>query len=199
VAETPAIYGLVLAGGRSRRFGRDKAAVCVQGQTLLERTVGLMQGRIDEVFVSVRADQMDDELRSGFSLIPDHAEGLGPAGGLLSAHARHPDAAWFVLACDLPFLTPAALDRLLRARNPRKAATAYRNTADDLPEPLCAIYEPDTLARFAGQVGADTDLSPRALLARSDIELISPASDAVLANVNTPDDLSRLQASGDAE
>lgn len=199
MAEVPAVRGLVLAGGRSRRFGRDKAAVSVQGQTLLDRTVGLMEGLVDEVFVSVRADQMDDDLRRPYQLIVDRAEDQGPAGGILAAHARYPDVAWFVLACDLPLLTAAALDRLLRSRNPCKAATAYRSAVGDLPEPLCAIYEPDTLVRFARQSGAGTDLSPRAFLVRSDVELISPTSDAILANVNTPDELSRLQARGRPE
>ena len=158
-----------------------------------------MGGLVDEVFVSVRADQMDDDLRRPYQLIVDRAEDQGPAGGILAAHARYPDAAWFVLACDLPLLTAAALDRLLRSRNPRKAATAYRSAVGDLPEPLCAIYEPDTLIRFARQSGGGTDLSPRAFLVRSDVELISPTSDAILANVNTPDELSRLQTRGRPE
>ena len=47
-----------------------------------------------------------------------------------------------MLACDLPLLDAATLEHLLRARDPRRAATAYRSSHDGLPEPLCAIYEP---------------------------------------------------------
>ena len=82
----PPLFGLVLAGGRSRRFGSDKAAIEVGGRSLLARTVDLLQGVTDRVFVSVRADQVADELRSEFSLIVDDEPHFGPAGGLLAVY-----------------------------------------------------------------------------------------------------------------
>jgi molybdopterin-guanine dinucleotide biosynthesis protein A len=86
---------------------------------------------------------------------------------------------------------------LVRSRNVGKDATAYRSIDGGLPEPLCAIYEPDTLARFGRQAGEDSGLSPRGLLMDADVEYIEPVRDRVLFNVNTPDDLSRIQNEGD--
>ena len=199
MADAPAIFGLVLAGGRSRRFGRDKAAVRIHGRALLERSVNLLQTVTQEVYVSVRADQKDDRLRSQFALIIDQDEGFGPAAGILAAHRARPDAAWLILACDLPLIDEEAISRLLQSRNPQRAATAYRRNAEGLPEPLCAIYEPDTLARFARQAGAGADLSPTNCLVRVDVELIEPAGEWVLSNVNTPDELSRLNVKSDSK
>jgi molybdenum cofactor guanylyltransferase len=54
-----------------------------------------------------------------------------------------------VLACDLPFLTDAALAQLLEERDPTALATAYRSAHDGLPEPLCAIWEPAAAAALA--------------------------------------------------
>ncbi len=191
-APSPDIYGLVLAGGHSRRFGNDKAALEIDHESLLSRTVSVLQAVIDTVFVSIRADQIDDQLRSQFQLILDEDESLRPASGIIAAHKSRPDAAWLVVACDMPLLSPDAVRHLIKARTGRRAATAYRSPDDGLPEPLCAIYEPDTLARFQHQVVIGKGLSPRSLLAHADVELIDPQYEGLLSNVNTVDDLARL-------
>jgi len=165
----------------------------VQGRPLLERTVALVTSIIDDVYVSVRADQIEDRLRRQFRLIVDSQENLGPAAGFLAAHAEHPEVAWLVLACDLPLLDLETIRLLVRSRNVHRAATAYRSPEDGLPEPLCAIYEPDTLARFRHHAESGDSLSPRSLLANADVELLEPVGDRVLSNVNTPDDLIRLR------
>ncbi len=197
LTRSPEIFGLVLAGGHSRRFGRDKAAMQIQGQALLERTVSLLEPLVKEVYVSVREDQIRDRLRRRFRLLVDQKANLGPAGGLLAAHDHRPDAAWLVIACDLPFMDGESIRLLVRSRNVSKDATVYRSIDDGLPEPLCAIYEPDTLARFGHQAGAGCGLSPRGFLMDADIEYIKPVRDRVLFNVNTPDDLSRIQNEDD--
>lgn len=191
-ASIPVIYGLVLAGGRSRRFGADKAALEIGHQPLLSRTVGVLQTVIDIVFVSIRADQIDDQLRRQFQLIIDQDDSLGPASGIFAAHKSWPHAAWLVVACDMPLLDSDAVRYLIQARTGRKAATAYRSPDDGLPEPLCAIYEPDTLARFQHQTTAGKGLSPRGLLASADVELVDVQRLGLLSNVNTVDDLAGL-------
>ncbi|TDJ44237.1 MAG: molybdenum cofactor guanylyltransferase [Gammaproteobacteria bacterium] len=188
----PPLYGLVLAGGRSRRFGSDKAALQIEGRALLERTIGLLRPAVETAYVSVRADQVDDALRSRFPMIADELPGLGPAGGILAAHGRHPQAAWLVLACDLPGLSEAAIRILVQSRDVRTAATAYRSPADGLIEPLCAIYEPATLARFQREAAAGEGLSPREFLSGVAVHMLEPTEADALINVNTPADLLRL-------
>lgn len=168
-----------------------------QGRALLERMVGFLEPLVSEVYVSARADQTGDRLRRRFRLLIDQKANLGPAGGLLAAHGHRPDVAWLVLACDLPFMDGEGIGRLVRSRNVNREATAYRSHDDRLPEPLCAIYEPDTLARFGRQAVAGSGLSPRDFLMDADVEYIEPAGDRVLLNVNTPDDLSRIRDEGD--
>jgi molybdopterin-guanine dinucleotide biosynthesis protein A len=192
VQPIPEIFGLVLAGGRSRRFGQDKAAQSFEGQSFLERAVGILAQLLDEVWVSVRADQSTDELRSRFQLIPDATDSMGPGSGLISAHRHCPEAAWLVVACDMPLLTPEVLQRLLLARNPEQSATAYRSSADNLPEPLCAIYEPATLARFERQSAGGQAFSPRKILTGMDVVLLPPPDANELLNINTPADFARL-------
>jgi molybdopterin-guanine dinucleotide biosynthesis protein A len=192
--QAPSIAGLVLAGGRSRRFGADKAAIEYERQPLLARTVDILHAVLDEVYVSVRADQCDDAVRRRYQLVVDEGESRGPASGMLAAHREQPEIAWLVVACDMPGLDDEALKTLLRARTGHSAATAYRSPADGYPEPLCAIYEPDTLARFQRRAAAGEGLSPREFLANADVELVDAKRPGLLSNINTIDDLVELRA-----
>jgi len=186
------LFALVLAGGHSSRFGRDKAGIEIDGQVLLDRVVALFDGVCKRVFVSVRDDQVDEALRKRYSLIIDKQPELGPAGGILAAQALAPEAAWFVTACDMPLLDKASIRLLIDMRRAEKAATGYRSPVDDLPEPLCAIWEPATLENFRQRVESGGSLSPRDMLAETDMELIDATDARVLANVNTQADFDRL-------
>jgi molybdopterin-guanine dinucleotide biosynthesis protein A len=193
---TAVLNGLVLAGGSSRRFGRDKAAVTIAGETLLARTVALVAPLVSTLRVSVRPAQASEALRSAYPLLVDEFPGGGPAAGLLAAHQFAPAAAWLVTACDLPLLDATALNTLVAARDAGRDATAYASPVDRKPEPLCAIYEPAVLKRLASLQARGGSLSPRDLLAGSDTLLLRPERAEALANVNEPGDLERLQNRG---
>ena len=192
-AGLPVLRGLILAGGRSTRLGEDKAALVLSGTTtLLERMIALLRPVTVSVHVSVRPDQTGDPVRSRHPVLVDPSTGLGPAAGLLAARAFDPAAAWLVLACDMPGVGPAHLGALLDARDPGRGGTAFRSAGDGAAEPLCAIWEPATLARLAGQAGeAMEPLSPRAILASADPVLLEAPGGDALASVNTPADLRR--------
>ncbi len=192
------LQGLVLAGGTSSRMQRDKAALTYRGRSQLDRVVELAARHMRPVFVSVRADQAADPTRAHRSLIIDSVPGEGPMVGIRSAFAANPDVAWLVLACDLPFLSDAVVEHLIRARDPRRTATAYRSTHDGLPEPLCAIYEPAAAAQLAAAQALGRDC-PRKFLINADVNLIEAFDPRALDNVNTPEEyraaLSALEAS----
>jgi len=179
------LYGLVLAGGRSSRMQRDKAALEYAGRTQLERAIELITPLVERVFVSIRPDQAGDPLRARFAQIIDSGEVSGPMAGILAAQSRHPDAAWLVLACDLPLLDRQTLGHLLRSRRPERQATAYRSSHDGLPEPLCAIYEPASAAAIRAYVAGGRDC-PRKFLINADTALIDQPDPGALDNVNTP-------------
>jgi molybdopterin converting factor subunit 1 len=192
------LYGLVLAGGRSTRMGADKAALSVAGRTQLEQAMALLAPRVARAFVSVRADQRAEPLRAAFEQIEDRRENLGPIAGILAALERHPDHAWLVLACDLPLLDGATLDRLVRSRAPTRLATAFRSSHDRLPEPLCAVYEPASGAALAAYVAAGGNC-PRKFLMSADVELLDEPNARALDNANTPEEYaSAMNALGDS-
>lgn len=191
------VHGLILAGGSSSRMRRDKAALEYAGVAQLDRTFELAGRHVPKVFVSVRASQIADPARAQKPMIVDSVEGEGPIVGIRSALAAYPHVAWLVLACDLPFLSDAALSQLLRERDPTVLATAYRSTHDGLPEPLCAIWEPaaaGALAAYASGGGS----CPRKFLMRHAAILLEPQDSRALDNINTPEEYAQARASLDA-
>jgi molybdopterin-guanine dinucleotide biosynthesis protein A len=182
---TPApLYGLVLAGGQSTRMQRDKAGLRYHGRSQLEHAVELLQQVTDQVYVSVRADQAGDPLRSNHPQIVDRQSDIGPAAGILAAFDAQPAAAWLVLACDLPFLELDTLRHLVANRDPTSVATAYRSRHDQLPEPLCAIYEPAAAALLTRQV-TDGKNCPRKFLLQHAVQLLALPTPTALDNINT--------------
>jgi molybdenum cofactor guanylyltransferase len=191
------VFGLILAGGSSSRMQRDKAVLQYGGKSQLDRAFELAARHVPRVFVSVRPSQVGDPARARHPMIVDSIVGEGPIVGIRSALAAHPQVAWLVLACDLPFLSDAALSQLLRERDPTAVATAYRSAHDGLPEPLCAIWEPAAAAALAAYE-AEGGRCPRKFLIRQAVPLLEPKDRRALDNVNTPEEYSRALASLDA-
>ena len=186
-AKAAPIYALVLAGGQSKRMQRDKAVLVYHGRTQLEWAVSFLQPHVERVFVSVRPDQTNDPVRARFEQIVDTETNLGPIAGIMAAQAKHPNAAWLVLACDLPFLDEGTLTTLIAARDPQRLATAFRSSHDVLPEPLCAIYEPASREAILAHVASGKNC-PRKFLINSDVKLLDEPNPHALDNVNTPDE-----------
>jgi molybdopterin-guanine dinucleotide biosynthesis protein A len=181
------VFALVLAGGLSSRMQRDKATLEYGGKSQLERACELAARHVPRVFVSVRAAQAADPARAHHPLIVDSVAGEGPIVGIRSALAAQPDAAWLVLACDLPFLSDAALTQLLAERDLGASATAFRSTHDGLPEPLCAVWEPRSAAELdAFQAGGGK--CPRKFLLRHAARILEPRDPRALDNINTPEE-----------
>jgi molybdopterin-guanine dinucleotide biosynthesis protein A/molybdopterin converting factor small subunit len=184
VATAP-LYGLVLAGGRSTRMQRDKAVIEYRpGETQLDNVMKLLRPRVSRAFVSVRPDQRADAARSAWHQIVDRGEVDGPIAGISAALGEHPDAAWLVLACDLPFIDAHTLDTLIAARDRTCDATAFRSSHDGLPEPLCAIYEPGARASIAAHIAGGRNC-PRKYLINAKTRLLEQPNPRALDNVNT--------------
>ncbi|WP_205013008.1 NTP transferase domain-containing protein [Hymenobacter nivis] len=186
-AAVPVLRGLVLAGGRSERMRTDKGALHYHGAAdQRQHTAALLHEFCADVRVSVRPDQAD-ELPAGLVPLPDTFAGLGPLGGLLSAFRADPNAAWLVLACDLPLLTRTTLEFLVGNRQPARFATALQSPWNDFPEPLVTIWEP----RAYGELLRFLSLGyscPRKALINSDTAVLAPPVPEELRNVNTPEE-----------
>ncbi|MEM1091418.1 MAG: molybdenum cofactor guanylyltransferase [Pseudomonadota bacterium] len=185
------LKGLVLCGGASRRMGQDKALLSLDGVTLLDRAAGVLGEVCDEVWVSGARDR-----ESTWPCIVDVQPGLGPMGGLFSAQRFDPEAAWFLLAVDMPAVQRSTLTRLIDARDGTCEAVAYRRETNggELLEPCCALYEPGSAPKVAERV-ASGDLSLTDLLVSLRVKRLA-TNPAELVNVNTPETWAAFQSGG---
>ncbi len=195
---TAQLYGIVLSGGHCRRMQRDKARLAYDGKPQLVRAMELLAPLVTRSFISIRQDQLHDPLRTPYESIVDRRTDLGPIAGIDAALSAHPDTAWLVLACDLPFLDRTTIERLIEGRDPKRLATAYRSPVDGLPEPLCAIFEPSSRTAIARWI-KHGERCPRKFLQHHEVVLLDLIKAHALNNVNTPEEYAAAQAHGPTE
>lgn len=186
----PKLRGLVLAGGRSSRMGRDKAAlVHPDGRTLLRRCHDLLrEAGCETIAISLRHDQEIPAGLDGAEIVRDpEGASLGPIAGIVAGMRLDPAADWLVLACDLPRLDAATLVHLIGSKQADEKFLAYRSEFDGLPEPLCTLYSQAALPVLV-QAQADDFRCPRKILIRNDCRLLEPVTPRALDNANTPED-----------
>jgi molybdopterin-guanine dinucleotide biosynthesis protein A len=187
----PVLNGLVLAGGQSMRMGYDKGMVNWHGKEQRYYMADVLKEYCNDVFISCRADQKQ-QIDPTYNTLADTFTELGPFGAILSAFRENPNSAWLVVACDMPLLNAEVLQHLLANRNTSSLATAYENAVDGFPEPLITIWEPKSypvLLAFLAQGYS----CPRKVLINSDTNLLKATDAATLTNVNTPEDLHKIQ------
>lgn len=180
------LYGLLLVGGKSRRMGTDKSQLIYQNDTPeWRRLKTLLTELCEEVYLCHPEGQHFADSKS--ILDP----GDGPLKAIHSAQLAHPEAAWLTLACDMPLLDLKSLRHLVESRDPSKPSTCYLSPIDQLPEPLCAIYEPSSSAAIARGI-PENQLCPRSYL--KDAHHVTPLSPHALINANSPADKIEVQA-----
>jgi len=176
-------------------MGQDKALMRLASKTLLESTHELLHECLGLIYVSIKQDQIGDPIRSKFKLIIDEHGQSGPMAGILSAHKTHPHSAWLVVACDMLSLDKQTLAQLIKERDSAFDATAFNSPKDNLPEPLCAIYEPHLLSEVLDNSKLLPSNSPRDLLLQSRVKTIKTQNPTALENTNYPrEDLSEIES-----
>lgn len=186
--------GLVLAGGRSSRFGAEKAVQVLAGRTLLEWAHGALAAVCGEVAVSAApgSDAAALAAAQGWAVLADddgHASGplAGIAAGL--AWAATAGAAQLVtLPCDTPGVGADILSRLLDESGGAFAATA------DGPHALCAVWPVAALPALTASLSGGGHPAVRDALKVAGAKPVIFAEARPFANVNTPLDLAALAA-----
>jgi len=187
----------LLAGGQSRRMGRDKAQIVVDGLPLLERTARIALAVCPSVIVVGRAQPGHWPLPQ-VSFLEDESPQQGPLGGLATALRHSGDSAVLLLACDLPALTEAALGWLLQSAQERQPlADGLVTVNGEQREPLFALYTPRCLTQIAVNMAAGRR-SLQALLDAGDFTFaeLPPTLAPALVNVNTPEELAQWDQAG---
>ncbi|ASL14306.1 molybdenum cofactor guanylyltransferase [Mycobacterium intracellulare] len=189
---TVSLAGIVLAGGESRRMGRDKATLPGPGgaATLLEHVVGVVSQRCEPIFVMAAPGQPLPEVPA--RVLRDEVRGQGPlpaTGGGLRAAAETGARFAFVCAVDMPLLSASLIDDLIGLATETNAEIVL--PWDGRSHYLAAVYRTDLAERIEGLVAAGAR-SMRALIDASDAQQIVLPESRFLANVNSESDLRAL-------
>ncbi len=181
----PAIYGLVLAGGRSSRMGRDKGLIVYNGKPQREYITDLLRKFCVHVFTSCKTQEY---IPIELNPLPDQFELESPLNGVLSAFEKNNSVAWLTVPVDMPYVDEAVLAFLLQHRDADKTATCFVDSDGKNPEPLLAIWEAKAAVSLKMYYEAG-GISPREFLKQQDILLLQPPDKRIHHNINTPDEL----------
>lgn len=191
--------GVILAGGESRRYGSPKALATVGGARIIDRVRAALAAAVDDVALVANDAALYADLR--LPTRPDAQRGLGTLGGILSAllwarEERRPGA--LVVACDMPFLSPPLLRRLLAGAADADVVAPESGGRRGL-EPLCAWYGVGCVPAIEAEVergerhiiGFFDDVRVRRIPLAEVRAFGDP--DVLFLNVNTPAERSRAE------
>lgn len=183
------VTGVILAGGRSRRMGQDKATLEVAGVTLFDRTLAMLRSLFPCVLI---AGDRPDLVRPDVPCVPDIYPGSALGGihsGLLAASTP-----WiFVAPCDLAF-PDAGLARFILQHRDGYDVVVPRTTGGF--EPVFALYHKRCLPAMEEMLAHGAcriyDFYEEMQVRYLDAEELPPGWERSLLNLNTPEDLRRM-------
>jgi molybdenum cofactor guanylyltransferase len=185
---------LVLAGGRSRRLGIDKALLHIDGEWLLQRIVQRLQTLSEDV--QIIASDREKLATLGVPIVPDARPGTGVLGGIYTGLESMRCAYGLFVACDMPLLNLSLLRYMVSVAS--EFDVVIPRVAGEV-EPLHAIYSRICLPPIdeALQRG---ELRPRAFfpavrvryVEQEEVEAFDPELRSII-NINTPQDLERVK------
>jgi molybdopterin-guanine dinucleotide biosynthesis protein A len=188
------MVGVVLVGGESRRYGRNKALELFQGERLIDRQVRTVGTLFSEVLVIT--NDPERYLHLDVTIVRDVIPGQGPLGGIYTGLLFAQGKSVFVTACDMPFVQPAVVRRMLQL------ATDYDVIVPEKTEglePLHAIYSSRCLPHIEKMLDHGTlqviNFFPAVKVYRLSSEEIGQLDPQGLSffNINTPNDMDRAR------
>ncbi len=132
----PNVTGVVVAGGKSRRMGRDKRFLELGGQALLQWALSVLQSLFEEVLV-VLAEPLPQLTGQGYRVVTDLIPSCAALGGLYTGLSLASHSRVLAVGCDMPFLNPAVIRRL--AELGAQADVVIPKLATGL-QPMLAVY-----------------------------------------------------------
>ena len=194
--------GIVLAGGRSTRFGgEEKSLKMVKGKRMICRVIDAMQDVADEIVISVRDESQRDlisQFVDSYQFVYDEIHDIGPLAGIDSCLKKINGEYVFIAACDMPFINKKAVELLFESAKGHDAAVPRHENG--LIEPLHSVYRRDAALEAveasikAGErrIAAPLKrLKDVAYVSDAEIKKVDPELETFL-NINEAEDMRRV-------
>lgn len=160
-------------------MGTDKGLLHYHAKPQRDYAAALLAPFCEKVFLSLNQEQAVNTSNA----IIDEFPNAGPLGGIWSAMRQHPQVAWLVVACDMPFLNEQIINCLVQHRNTTQQATVFQHPDTGHIEPLVSIWEP-AIYQYTEQYFLASKRSPQQLLATAAIHIVNPPDALFLQNIN---------------
>jgi molybdopterin-guanine dinucleotide biosynthesis protein A len=183
--------GAVLAGGRGRRLGGDKATVELDGVPLLHYPANALRSAGLELAVVAKPDTALPDLPPATGVWVEGETRHHPCNGLVHALRCAHGRTILAVACDLVLLDGLTVRALLGAGQAAPLAAAVVPRTEDRLHPLCALYRPAALRRLAA---ADPDARMTDIVATLEPAILELDDETPLLPVNAPEDVLRASA-----
>jgi molybdopterin-guanine dinucleotide biosynthesis protein A len=189
----PDLSGVVLAGGRAGRLkGQDKTKLRFGRQTLLERTLDILNPLCSETLISSNTL----ETCSNYRIIPDRRKGQGPLGALYSCLLAARNPYLLIVATDMPFITTGALQKLWQEREGFEVVIPK---SPDGMQPLAALYSRECILPIQAQL-EQGNLKIRSFFSEVRVKVINCQDfpgiyhKNIFLNINSPADLQKARS-----
>lgn len=176
--DVDSVAGVILAGGKSTRMGRDKALLQLNGKLFIQHITEELQSLFSEVVISANTSEYDF-LR--LPLVRDMYENCGPLGGIHAAlgWVRKPHI--MIVPCDAPFLTSSVFSTILEEAEPGAISVA---SALDQLQPLVGVYPKECLSSLEIFISSGGRKVMDFLAAAAHRVIEHPAWEGKLQNIN---------------
>lgn len=182
------VAGVILAGGKNSRMGRNKAFLNVNGSRIIDNTIFIYKGIFEEVIIVTNTPE--DYIFPGVLTVRDCIQGGGAMGGLYTGLLEAGKKYCFVTACDMPFLSSSLIRYMAAIRGWDIVAPLIMGHY----EPLFALYSKDCLGILKNQLAQGglkiIDIFPKVRLKEITSDEVRMFDDRLLSliNINTPED-----------
>jgi molybdopterin-guanine dinucleotide biosynthesis protein A len=190
------VGGIILCGGQSKRMGKPKAWLPIGGELMLPRVVRLLREAVGPIVVVAAPDQDLPPLPGDVTIVRDEEKGRGPLQGLAAGLAalRGSTEAAFASSCDVPYLRPAFVRRMIELLGAQQICVPH---VGDYHHPLAAVYRVEVLDAVRELLSENRlrpvflfDAVPTRVVQAEELSDIDPAFET-LRNLNTPEDYER--------
>ena len=194
------LEAFILIGGRSSRFGSDKALADLGSVTLAENAahlIGQIPGCANVTFVSANETQFADA-QMPQNVVADKNPGRGVWSGFQTALAASKREMTFILACDLPLVSGDLLKRLVNAASEANAVAAVPLQPDGRLQPLCGIYRTSPVLKAVEEIIGTAENLPSLISFVRELgsTIVGPSGNTSpdeFLNVNTREDLEKAK------
>ncbi|HQO50916.1 MAG TPA: molybdenum cofactor guanylyltransferase [Bacteroidales bacterium] len=181
------ITGIVLAGGKSNRFGSDKALAVYGELQLIEYSIHVVQPCCDRVVISANSNNYK---HLGYNVVKDNYSNAGPLAGIEASMKMFPSEIYLVASCDIPLINSSIYRKMIQSMKGVQAAVACNKNGQ--AEPLIAVYAADVYQTIKDHLEKG-HFKANLILEKIRCNYITVDDEVLLRNINTLEQLEQIR------